>query len=88
MESPIYKEELGILRYFRMEGLKRRDYILKVVPTGPNIYKYNSSVVPLNLPTDSDPLLTRLSEKHLNLTLYRLERKIVGKSRYLSAYYV
>jgi len=80
-ETPIYKEELSSLRFFRIEGLKKKDYILKVVPTGQNVYKYNSSVTQLNLATDQDPVLMKLSEKHLSLTLYKLERKVVAKSR-------
>ncbi len=81
---PIHKEELSNLRHFRIEGLKRRDYILKVVPTGQNVYKYNSSVTQLSLAADQDPVLTRISEKHLNLTLYRLEYKTVAASKYVS----
>ncbi len=81
VDTPIYKEELSMLRYFRIEGLKRKAYILKVVPTGPNVYKYNSSVTQLDLAHDQDQVLTRLGEKHLSLTLYRLERKAVAKSR-------
>jgi len=78
---PSYKEELSVLHYFRIENLKRQDYILKIIPTGQNAYKYNTSVTQLNLKTDSDQLLTRLNEKQLNLTLYKLERKTAAKSR-------
>lgn len=81
VETPVHKEELSTIRYFRIEGLKPKDYILKVVPTGQNLYTYNSSVVTLNLASSQDPIVTRLSEKHLNLTLYRLERKDVAKSK-------
>jgi hypothetical protein len=78
---PSYKEELSVLRYFRIENLKRQDYILKVIPTGQNAYKYNASVTQLNLKTDTDQLLARLNEKQLNLTLHKLEKKTAVKSR-------
>lgn len=78
---PTHREQLSVLRYFRLENLRRQEYIVKVVPTGQNVYRYNASVTALNLENDVDPVVTRLSEKHLNLTLHRLERKAVVKSR-------
>ena len=54
--KPFYKEELSILRYFRIDNLQLDNYILKVIPIGPKLYKYNASVTQLNLESDKDQI--------------------------------
>ena len=69
--------------YFRIDNLQLDNYILKVIPIGPKLYKYNASVTQLNLESDKDPILSKLNEKQLNITLYKIEYKTIAKSRYI-----
>lgn len=81
VETPIFKEELSLLRFFRIDGLKKKEYILKVIPNGKNLYAYGPTIIQIDLKTDTDASLSKIGEKYLNITLNKIEKKTAAKSK-------